>query len=579
MLKLPLSAFAPQFVPDEYSQTERANLTPFFTNLDKSVYVPLIFSPELIGALCSRASRAAGDLRNIFLREFVLPFLNLERTPKDTDATWVEKLRYGKELGEFIAFIQKHPLTDIFSNPRARSFYITWLAQYGDDSIAQMAGMHVAYASLSQVAIKHPEDQRIGLAPIEKSTRYVAFGEKLAGKYRYYTDPTLAGLGLLTAYEAAMDNLFETYNRLVPKLTSYFARRFPEEKSGVIEKKAFDTLRGLLPMSALTQVAFFGNGQAFEYLINRSMGHPLGEIRWAAVSTKDELNKLAPSFLRRLDDPEKQDFIREYQEYLAGKHKRMERSVREDLGVPEKLSHASGGGQKTSASVRLVDFNRDGEVKVVTGMLYGARNNRLAWSEIEAAVRTMSADAKRRVIAEYLSGRTKRFQKVGRAFENANVRFEITMNIGAWRDLQRHRILTQQRQLFTCVHGYDIPPEIFEAGLESEFKDAISRTEDIYADIAAGDIECAQYAVAMAHRVRFMQYENLRQAFWEIELRTIPEGHPDYRHVSQQKYHLLANAYPLLVNEDTMFVNLGEYDFARRGQEEKIKEKLERLTP
>ncbi|MBI2637555.1 MAG: hypothetical protein HYW88_01520, partial [Candidatus Sungbacteria bacterium] len=203
--KLPLHAFEPLFEPDQYSETDIRHLAPFFTNLDSSVFVPLIFSPELIGALCSRASRATRDLRHIYLNEFIYPFVSPVRTEKDTEDSWKEKVLHGKELTWFIEFIREHPFTSIFSNPRARSFYVTWLAQYGDDSIAQMAGMHLGFASLSQVAIKHPEDQRIGLAPIEKSSRYVNFGKKVRGRYLYYTDPTLSELGLKEKYERAMD--------------------------------------------------------------------------------------------------------------------------------------------------------------------------------------------------------------------------------------------------------------------------------------------------------------------------------------------------------------------------------------
>jgi thymidylate synthase ThyX len=121
-----------------------------------------------------------------------------------------------------------------------------------------MAGMHLGFSGISQVAIKHLEDQRIGLAPIEKSTRYVNYSEKVNGQYRYYTDPTLDDMGLTEEYRAAMDGLFETYTRLIPRLSAWLSDRFPEEKASVVEKKAFDTLRGLLPTSTLSQVASSG---------------------------------------------------------------------------------------------------------------------------------------------------------------------------------------------------------------------------------------------------------------------------------------------------------------------------------
>lgn len=552
---IPLSGFAPPFEPDTYSAEDQWRVAPFFSNLDSSVYAPLIFSPEVVGALCSRTSRAAGDLRSVFLHEYVAPFLD-----GDDEA-------YRNDLQAFIQFLHDHPVEQIFSHPRARQFYAKWLAQYGDDSIAQMAGMHLIYSSLSQLTIKHFEDQRIGLAPIEKSTRYVDYSSKINGQYRYYTDPTLATLGLDQEYRAAMDGLFSTYTDLLPRLTSWLEEQFPEEKKSVVEKKAFDTLRGLLPLATLSQVAFFGNGQAFEYLVSRSGRHQLGEVRWAGERAYEELFTVTPSFLRRVKDETKRDLVAGYQDYLSGKGERVAPHVPDSLSSPSDLV--------ADERVTLLEHDPDGEIKVIAGMLFAAPTNRASWSETVAAVRGMSPDERRGVIDAYFAGRTERWQKVGRALENVYVRFEIVMNIGSWRDLHRHRMLTQQRQYFTTAHGYDVPPEIVAAGLEEPFRSAIASAETVFSKIAEHDLSVAQYAVTMAHRLRFMQWQNLRECFWEIELRTIPEGHPDYRRVEQEKFRQLQRVYPLLT--DYMRVNLGDYDFARRGQDEKIQAKLREL--
>lgn len=556
-----LEDFAPPFAPDQYSSTEAWRLSPFFTNLDQSVYVPLIFSPEVIGALCSRTSRAAEDLRAIFLREYVTPFIeNMGSDGASAD--------YGQTLIEFIGFLHTHPLEQVFSNPRARSFYSKWLAQYGDDSIAQMAGMHLVFSSLSQLGIKHFEDQRIGLAPIEKSTRYVDYSSTVNGHYRYYTDPTLREMGLEGEYRAAMDGLFETYVALLPRLKEWLTRSFPQEKASVIEKKAFDTLRGLLPVATLSQVAFFGNGQAFEYLVSRSLQHPLGEVRWAGERAYEELYKLAPSFLRRIKDESRQDMTKRYQHYLS--HRSIQ--VADAAGQLQALSAIPTG----SASVELVEYDPEGENNIITAMLFNAPKNSLPWRDIRRQVRAMTPAQKHAIIQNYFTGRSERWQKVGRALENAYVRFDIVMNIGAWRDLHRHRMLTQQRQYFSAAHGYDVPQEIVDAGLEAAFRAPIDQAARVHEKIAQQNPDVAQYAVTMAHRVRFMQWTNLRECFWEIELRTIPEGHPDYRHIEQAKFKLLERVYPLLCQH--MRVNMGEYDFARRGQEEKIQQKLQELS-
>ncbi len=554
-----LEKFAPPFAPDRFSRAESQRLAPFFTNLDQSVYAPLIFSPEVIGALCSRTSRAAEDLRKIFLNEYINPFLE---DSKNEDAR-----QYGRDLQAFIDFLHAHPIEKIFSNPRARSFYSKWLAQYGDDSIAQMAGMHIVFSSLSQIAIKHLEDQRIGLAPIEKSTRYVDYSKKINGGYMYYTDPMLRKMTLEPEYRSAMDNLFATYINAKPHLQQWLQEKFPEESTNVVEKKSFDTLRGLLPTSTLSQVAFFGNGQSFEYLISRCGRHPLGEIQWAGERVYEELFKITPSFLRRVKDTENQEMIAAYQEYLAGKGKRVAPFVEDHLEHKSLPDH--------NVAVILAEYDPAGEDKVIAGILYAAPNNHLSWQATASAVEKMTRAEKKKVISAYLEGRSQRWQKVGRAFENTYVRFDIIMNIGAWRDLHRHRMLTQQRQNFTCEHGYDVPFELIESGLEHKFRAAIDQVEEVYNKIAKKDLYLAQYAVTMAHRVRFQQWKNLRECFWEIELRTIPEGHPDYRRIEQEKFRLLEKVYPLLTEH--MHVNMGEYDFARRGQEEKIQAKLREL--
>ena len=228
----------------------------------------------------------------------------------------------------------------------------------------------------------------------------------------------------------------------------------------------------------------------------------------------------------------------------------------------------------SQAEIKLVESDPEGESKIIAGMLYDASHK--SWKELLERVRKISMEEKGLIVAEYLRGRTQRWQKVGRAFENTYNRFEIVMNIGAWRDLHRHRMLTQQRQRFSCHHGYDIPHEVIEAGLEKDFRKAIAPVEGVFAKIEARDPDLAEYCVTLAHRLRFQQWENLRQSFWQIELRTIPEGHPDYRHIEQEKFLLLEKAYPVIAKH--IRVNTGEYDFARRGQEERIQRKLEQLS-
>ena len=258
--------FAPVFEDAAFSQEDARLISQFFTNLDKSVYSITFLPPELIGALCSRASRAKDDLRPAFLKEFIKPSLELKEEelanmqPGEAD----EARKYAKSLKALIEFLHENPSERIFSNKKARDFYIKWLAQFGDDSIAQMAGTHLVYTGISQLAIKQIQDMRLGIAPIEKSTRYVDYSSKVNGSYRYYTDPTLQALGLLPEYKAAMDNLFETYTTILEKYSEFLKGKYPGEEERVIRTKAFDTARLLLPGATLSQGAFFLTGQHFD---------------------------------------------------------------------------------------------------------------------------------------------------------------------------------------------------------------------------------------------------------------------------------------------------------------------------
>jgi len=405
--------------------------------------------------------------------------------------------------------------------------------------------------------MKFIEDQRIGLEPIEKSTRYVNFGSKISGRYLYYIPrPDLERCGLLSDYVAAMDHLFDTYVSLLNPLQAWLRVNF-SEKDSVLEKKAFDTLRGLLPMSTLGQVALRGNAQAFEYLINRTTRHPLGELRWFASDLKRELDKEIPSLLLRVSDEKSQD----YQTYLNRRYDNVRKLVPEEI---QSVPHAE---------VRLVEFDPDSEVKILAGILFQQSHG--TWDQAVERARVLSEDARREVLDAYVPERKGRWYKVGRAFENAYMRFEIVMDAGSYRDLHRHRMMTQERQTFSAHHGFTTPLELVEAGLAEPFQEAIDRATQLFRKLESVDRDLAQYAVPLACRMRFYQWQNFRQLFWEAELRTVSQGHPDYRFIEHEKYRLIKEKFPLIASY--MLVDTADYAVARRGTEERIIEKEKRI--
>jgi len=537
-----LTAYRPNFAPGHWTDRDRHFLEAFATNPDGIISVLRNLPPEITGALCSRASRASRSLFEVLLKEYIFPIVN------------GEDRKLGAELEDTVRFLREHGFKNILNNQRAQAFYSKWLSQYGDDSIAQITGTHVIVWGISQVAMKFIEDQRVGLEPIEKSTRYVNFGTKVDGHYLYYVPrPDLERAGLLKEYQATMDRLFDTYVSLLGPLQSWLKQNFAEKES-ILEKKAFDTLRGLLPMSTVGQVAFRGNAQAFEYLINRTAKHPLGELRWFASELKRELDKEIPSLLLRVSD----DKSGEYQEYLNSRYENVRKAVRD---VHSELA--------SRAEVRLVEFDPDSETKIAAGIIF--QQTHASWATALETARALDASGMRELFENYMPKRPARWYKVGRAFENAYVRFEIAMDIGSYRDLHRHRMMTQERQLFSTAHGYGVPAEIEQSGLAAPYQDALEDAAALFQKLEAVDPDLAQYAVPLAYRMRFYQWQNFRQLFWEAELRTVSQGHPDYRFIEQEKYRLVKEKFPLIAS--FMLVDLNDYAIARRGTEERILEK------
>jgi len=537
--------FTPVFERLPFTEEDRYLIEPFFTNLDSSVFGVTFLPPEVIGALCSRASRAKDDLRLAFLKEFVKPFIN-------------EGGEYSDALKGLIDFLHKYPAELIFSNPKARDFYITWLAQFGDDSIAQMGGTHLIYTGISQLAIKQIEDMRVGIAPIEKSTRYVDYSTKIGDSYRYYTDPTLEDMGLMGEYKSAMDNLFDTYTLLLAEYVEFLKKKYPNEDEKLLRTKAFDTVRLILPVSTLSQLALFSNGQAFEYMVNRCLDHKLGEVRWTSRRAVQELGRVIPAFLRRVDTEDAAN----YRKYMSGKGERARKALK-DAGFSEERIPCDG------PSARLLEYDPDGENKIIAGLVYGETHE--PFDSLLKKVSKMPIEAKEKILDGALNGRKAKYYKIPRAFENANLSFEIMMNIGAWRDLHRHRMHTQMRQRFSIYNGFDVPEGLKEAGLDGKFVSAIQKAEEVFKKIAEKDEDIAQYCCTLAHRVRFVQFQNMRSFFWEAELRTIPQGHPDYRKIEQEKIRIVDKIYPLIAKH--LLVDMEQYDFARREDAAQIRRK------
>src|SRR3989338_7628274 len=259
-----------------------------------------------------------------------------------------------------------------------------------------MAGAHLAYTGISQLAIKQIQDMRLGIAPIEKSTRYVDYSSKVNGSYRYYTDPTLQALGLLPEYKAAMDNLFETYTTILEKYSEFLKGKYPGEEERVIRTKAFDTARLLLPVATLSQVAFYANGQAFEYMINRGLSHNLGEIRWSSQRAWEELNKVIPAFLRRLET----DDSKSYREYMAKRPDTIDDSLKS-------VGYNTNFSESQQQLVKLLEFDPQGEDKIIAGLIYQQTHE--PFDVVLGKVKQLSTTQKEAILEGALKGRKAKY--------------------------------------------------------------------------------------------------------------------------------------------------------------------------
>ncbi|HET7476566.1 MAG TPA: FAD-dependent thymidylate synthase [Dermatophilaceae bacterium] len=517
------------YAPETFTEEEQAVLRRYCTNLDRPVFA-LVNLPEVVkGALFARYSRSPKSLRRLFLDEFVV------------DLDMAGDLTVDATMGV----------------ARAEQLYDRVFLEYGDDSVAQLGGVHLACEQASNLLTKVLERGRL-MAYLEQSTRYVAYDARLAnGRYRYYRDPTVAASPLSARYVGDMDRLFDTYAELVPAMKDWFAARHPKEAGDSdfvyvqsIKAKAFDAVRGILPAAALSNVGIYGTGQAYEQLLLRMRASALPEARSYAAMMLEELRKVIPSFLKRVDLPDRGVAWSAYLEANdAAMHEVAARLLGDEAPEPR-------------PAVVLTDFDPDGEDKMVAAMLYAYSD--LPEDQLLARVRAMGAEDKRAVVRAYAGDRTNRRHRPGRALERTGYRFDVVSDYGAFRDLQRHRMLTIEWQGLTPEHGYVRPEAVDEAGQQAAFDEAMERSADLYGHLAAPFPAQAAYGVALAYRIRYAMQLNARAAMHMLELRTGPQGHPEYRRVCQEMHRLIAQeAGHRVVAELMSFVDHGTYDLER----------------
>jgi thymidylate synthase ThyX len=524
------------YAEETFTADEVEVLRRYFTNVDGPVFA-LVNLPEVVkGALFARYSRSAKSLRRLFLDEFV------------------GELDVSGDAG----------VDATVGLRRAEELYDRVFLEYGDDSVAQLGGVHLACEQASNVLTKVLEWGRL-MAYLEQSTRYVPYDSRLStGHYRYYRDPEVLESSIGARYVGDMDRMFDTYGSSLPELQGWLSKRFPQRDGDSdfvyrqsIRAKALDALRGLLPAASLSNVGVYGTGQSYEMLLLRMRAHPLPEARRYAQLMLEELRKVIPSFLQRVDIPERGGVWSEYLE---------DTRLRTDEVVERLWPDARSTTDAQASDVRLVDWDPEGEDKVIAAMCYPRTS--LADQEVLRRVRALGAEERRAIMVAYVGDRANRRHRPGRAFERTEYRFDVVSDYGAFRDLQRHRMLTIEWQDLGPALGYEVPDVVAEAGIVGRYESSMARSAELYDLMARQCPAQASYAVALAFRVRYAMQMNAREAMHMLELRSGEQGHPAYRVVAQDMHRLIAeHAGHRLIAEAMTFVDHGWHDLERLGAE------------
>ncbi len=504
---------------EELPKELKDKLSAYVSSVGGDTFVIHGLPPELAGGVLARYSRAATGVQLTMVNEFF-------------DENGNPSQEKGSELMDRV------------------------LNAYGDESVGELEGTHVGIENISQLATKTIEDRRIGGSPIEQSTRYVKYDQKDAdGRWRYLRPKEIMQSPFADEYELVNDKAFETYQLLVGKLIDYFKRQFPEDKftieveragtkvkvhkhelSGEGEEKAFrvaynftvrcaalDVGRCLLPSSTLTHIGVFGNGRFFTHLISTLKSSELAEERERGFALENELKKVIPTFIKR----------------NAARPENVARDARMRLQTNRIFDHA----QPQPSYVTLVP-RADPLDETVASSLFPYTN--LSLATILNKVSAMSKDEKLAILREYMGKRTARRDRSGRALESGYpLTFDLVGGFAEYRDLERHRILTQQRQLLSVDLGFIMPPEVRELGMEKEVEDVVRMMESLNHKLRAhGLLVASQYATLFNHRIRFMMGMNLREFQHLAELRSQPAGHFSYRAMVQEMARAISKTYP-----------------------------------
>ncbi len=546
---LPISTMA------NFSDDERQLLEKYVTNVDSNIFA-IKGLPGIVGSVFARYSRALGSFRETLLKEFL----------KEGNIDPV----HAQKLIERI------------------------LIAYGDDSVGELEGANVSFEQISNLAAKVIEDRRIGGSPIEQSSRYVYYDmQDEDGKWKYLRPTEIMDSKHADAYEKGMDRIFEIYRELIEPLTKYYEQKKPLEESSYdilgtgkkqylkdltdekdikafkrtykfdLKTKTCDTIRCILPTSTLTNVGMFGNGRYYQELLSHLYTQDVKEMNEIANQCHGELNKIVAPFVKRA----------KRNEWIAERRENM-RSIGSEI-FKDKAEKSE------ELDVQLIDISREGVdqdeyyfVQSLAMMVYPYTE--VSLQKVIDKISKFGEEERYEILESYVGERQHRRNRPDRGLETGYpLLFDMVCDFGSYRDLQRHRMLTQQRQLITPRLGFSLPEDLVEAGVDSLINEAKEICETLYTEIRE-DLgkEVAQYVVLFGYNIRWSMGMNLRAAEHMIELRTTPQGHPNYRKVCQLMAKAILDKHPW-TSDILKFTDYNDYTWARADSEarQRVKEK------
>ncbi len=410
------------------------------------------------------------------------------------------------------------------TDEKSAEFHEKWVVGFGHSSIAEHAVISLAVENVSNIATKVIEDCRLA-SFTEKSSRYQIFN-----KDKLYMPENVMGAELKDIYLEAVNSLMDAYEEMTQPMMDFVKQKYPqpsdqdEKLYNMISKaRACDNLRYLLPTAVLTNLGMTINTRELEHLIKKLLSHPLKEMQDIGTEMKEKAMEAVPTLLKFADK----------NNYIIETKKQLKNIADWELGKE------AGNNQ----AVTIVDYDTDAINKLIAGTLYPYSD--LSYEEIAKKVRNIPDEKKEKIIDETLKRREK-FDQPLRELEHIYYTFDILLDYGAFRDVQRHRMCTQSNQPVTVVHGYDLPPEIREAGFEDKFKAVVEKSVEAYNKIHEKFPEEAQYVVPLCFRKRVLITWNLRELHHFISLRSGKKGHASYRRIAQQCWRELNKIQPLL---------------------------------